>query len=98
MNYGNAGVAKNTVEPAREAQVSGELGRLENALNDVEKSFAVMSDRIQPIVRSDVPSAEKDGPRPVETLVPVADRIRKSKDRLVALSALITNYYSRIEL
>ena len=69
MNYGNAGVAKNTVEPAREAQVSGELGRLENALNDVEKSFAVMS-----------------------------DRIRKSKDRLVALSALITNYYSRIEL
>lgn len=95
MNYSNqtAGAV-----PVRETQVQGQLARLEHALDDLDKSFSTLADRVQEITRTEPPSAEKDGPRPVETLVPLADRIRKAADRVVSMSAYVTNVVVRVEL
>ena len=89
---------RDAVQPSREGQVGQAMQRLQSALNDAEKSFAALVSRVSPILRAEPPSTEKDGPKPVESLVALADQVRAYTDRVHALSSFITNVSSRVEL
>lgn len=84
----------------REAQIPQALDVMEKAINEAEQAFASLVQRCESVQRAVPPTTQDINAKPVavESLCPLAERIRNGSERIFGLSYIMTGLMSRIEL
>jgi prefoldin subunit 5 len=87
-----------TESEARETQVSLQMENLKDRLSELEKSIASMKTRLSSVLRSDIFENDEKAPKDQEALVPLANDIRSSANRINRLNVEVITLLKELEL
>jgi hypothetical protein len=97
-NVYGASVSTTATEAMRPAsQVGAHLSALVDSLCRLEKQIELLSDRLKPVTRSEVPASVNAKAAPDEALVPVADQLRNLDRQAISLRVRLESLTDRVE-
>jgi len=82
----------------RKPQVSEKMDRQAVALDDLENVWINLKDRLRPICRESTPEVESDKKKVQEDLVPVAEALQSTNDRINQVVQHVRDVGDRLEL
>ena len=89
--------AANGVCAARDSQVVAQIGRLENALSDIDEQLMALCNRLQAVTREQAIETVVPQP-PEEVLVPLASKVREMYKHAVSLRDAMNSLRDRLEV
>lgn len=82
----------------RETQVALQMENLKGRLSELEKGIANIKNRLGPVLRDDTPDSGEKSTKDQEALVPLANDIRASANRVNMLNLQVDTLLRKLEL
>ena len=84
--------------PSRESHTAMELNRLNQSAEELGKTVHIIEERLQNVLRPPAPTTQEAAAKEKEQMVPLADAIRQTRQKVVRSMESLMDILRRLEL